>query len=89
MSAGEPGEGTGAVKTIIHVNRHIIAANRKTGRRDPIFTVKTYKGTQCTNVVSISGEAKFVYRPEKPLSCGAVAWVEADSADVVVGRNRE
>jgi len=31
------------MKTIIHVNQHVIKRNRLTGERDPTLTVKTYK----------------------------------------------
>jgi len=33
------------MKTIIHVNQHIIRANKKYGTTKPPITVKTYKGT--------------------------------------------
>jgi len=31
------------VKKRIHVNMHIIRKNHKTGEREPVLTVKTYK----------------------------------------------
>ena len=31
------------MKTIIHVNQHVIKANRKNNVEDPVLTVKTYK----------------------------------------------
>lgn len=60
----------------IHVNKHVIGSNRKTGKREPIFRVKTYKQNVAAFEVEFTGNAKMVYRPEKPLSCGAVAWIE-------------
>ena len=63
------------MKTIIHVNKHIIAANAKHGRNDPPLTVKTYKSnTKCHEVEFISG--RVIHRPDKPLSCGARLWIE-------------
>ena len=62
----------------IHVNRHNIAYNKKHGTDRPVFTVKTYKSNTKTNTVDIVGGARFVYRPNKPLPCGAVAWVETE-----------
>lgn len=31
------------MKTIVHVNQHVIKANRKNGVQDAVLTVKTYK----------------------------------------------
>lgn len=59
------------MKTIIHVNRHKIKA-----RDAKPLTVKTYKGQRNASEVTIIGKARLVYRPNKPLSCGAVAWIE-------------
>ena len=71
------------MKTVIHVNRHHIAANRKDGGDRPVFTVKNYKQNRKGRRVIGHGPSEFVYRPEKPLKCGAVAWVET-SAEVTV-----
>lgn len=62
------------MKTIIHVNRHKIKA-----REAKPLTVKTYKGQRNAKEVMILGPSKLVYRPEKPLSCGAVAWIETNA----------
>lgn len=69
------------MKTIIHINRHIMAKNRKEGRQDPPITVKTYKDNRYTKRADILDKegnvvASVVYQPECQLSCGAVAWVE-------------
>ena len=64
------------MKTVIHVNQHIIKANRKTGSNDPVLTVKTYKTNVYAHSVKIDGPSVVVYRPEKPLSCGAHVWIE-------------
>lgn len=66
-------------KTIVHVNMHVIKANRKTGARNPCLTVKTYKSNQYAHEVLIDGPCKVVYSPDKPLSCGAVCWIETYS----------
>ena len=62
-------------KAVIHVDRHHIAANAK-GADKPVFSVKRRGKTTKGNVVRIFGPSTFVYRPERPLSCGARAWVE-------------
>jgi hypothetical protein len=72
------------MKRFIHVNQHIIKANRKYGKRDPVLTVKTYKDNEYGHEVHIDGPCKIVYRPDKPLSCGATVWIETDSEVFVV-----
>ncbi|TXG86625.1 MAG: hypothetical protein E6R13_00165 [Spirochaetes bacterium] len=67
------------MKTIVHVNQHVIKANRKSGASDPVLTVKTYKDNTYAHEVEITGPSKIVYSPEKPLSCGAHVWIETES----------
>ena len=64
------------MKTIIHVNQHKIKSNSKTGSKNPVLTVKTYKSNTYTNRVKIDGPCTVVYSPDKPLSCGAKVWIE-------------
>jgi hypothetical protein len=66
------------MKTIIHVNQHIIKANAKNGRSDPVLTVKTYKTNTYASEVEIKGPSKVVFS-EKPLPCGARVWIETQS----------
>ena len=66
------------MKTIVHVNQHVIKANGKTGARDPVLTVKTYKTNTYAHEVVINGPCRIVYRPDKPLSCGAKVWIETE-----------
>lgn len=68
-------------KTIIHVNQHVIKANRKTGAKNPVLTVKNRGKNTYAHEVVIYGQdgkiaAKVVYSPDKPLSCGAHVWIE-------------
>jgi hypothetical protein len=65
-----------AMKTVIHVNRHHIASNFKDDGDRHVFSVKDYKQTRTGNHVTVEGKVSFVYRPQKPLACGARAWVE-------------
>ena len=67
------------MKTIIHVNQHVIKANRKTGAQDPVLTVKTYKSNIYAHEVLINGPSKIVYSSDKPLSCGAHVWIETQA----------
>jgi len=67
------------VKTIIHVNMHIIKANAKNDTNNPPLTVKTYKTNTYAHTASINGPSRVVYNADKPLSCGARCWVETDA----------
>ena len=66
------------MKTIVHVNQHIVKKNTKTGGREPVLTVKTYRSNDYTDEVVIKGPSKVIYRPDKPLSCGARVWIETE-----------
>ncbi len=73
------------MKTIIHVNQHVIKANAKNGEHEPPITVKTYKSNTYAHEVVINGPCKLVYRPDKPLSCGARLWIETDAEVILDG----
>tara|TARA_R100001082_G_C4269246_1_gene118991 strand:- start:398 stop:616 length:219 start_codon:yes stop_codon:yes gene_type:complete len=64
------------MKKIIHINQHVIKRNAKTGEREPVITVKTYKDNNYGHEVTVDGPCKIVYSPDKPLSCGAKVWIE-------------
>ena len=72
------------MKTVVHVNQHIIRSNSKTGEREPVLTVKTYKDNRYAHRVRIAGPCTVVYQPDSPLSCGAKVWIETES-EVEVG----
>ena len=75
------------MKTIIHVNQHVIKSNRKDDKNDPVLTVKTYKSNVYANAVQINGPSKVVYSHDKPLSCGAHVWIETESEVIVDAKN--
>jgi hypothetical protein len=75
------------MKTIIHVNQHVIKSNRKNGVNDPVLTVKTYKSNEYAHEVMIHGPSKVIYSPDQPLSCGAHVWIETQSPVEVVKRD--
>jgi ribosomal protein S4E len=69
--------------TVIHINQHKIKANTKHGTRDPVVTFKgkhVGRATYCHQAVIVDEQgnevARVIYRPDKPLSCGARCWVE-------------
>jgi hypothetical protein len=72
------------MKTIVHVNQHVIKSNRKNKVEDPVLTVKTYKDNRYAHEVEILGPSKIIYSPDKPLSCGAHVWIETEGEVVVL-----
>ena len=72
------------MKAKIHINRHKIRSNAKNGEREPVITVKTYKSNEYAMSVKINGPSVVVYSPDKPLSCGAKVWIEADYDDLIL-----
>ena len=72
------------MKTKIHINQHVIKANHKNNKRDPVITVKTYNSNNYGHQVDILGPSKVIYSPNKPLSCGAKVWIETDSEVIVI-----
>jgi hypothetical protein len=71
------------MRTIIHVNQHIIKINRKNLSNEPVLTVKTYKENKYAHEVEIVGPSKVVYSPDKPLSCGAQVWIETQGEVII------
>jgi hypothetical protein len=69
------------MKTVIHINQHIIKSNAKKNESFPVITCKTYKSNDYGREVILYGQdgkesAKVVYSPDKPLKCGAKVWIE-------------
>ena len=85
------------MKTIIHVNQHKIKKNNKDNTCEPVLTCKTYKSNiygHRADILDDRGKvvASVVYRPEKPLSCGARVWIETQNQVNVIntlGKNSE
>ena len=73
-----------SMKTIIHVNQHVVKANTKNGTNDPVLTIKNYKANRYAHQVEVKGPSKVVYSPNKPLSCGARVWVETQAEVEVI-----
>tara|TARA_Y100001963_G_scaffold124560_1_gene175469 strand:+ start:1182 stop:1397 length:216 start_codon:yes stop_codon:yes gene_type:complete len=63
----------------IHVNMHKVRANKKHGTNEPVLTIKESKSNTYCHEVDILGPSKLVYRPDKPLSCGARVWIETNA----------
>lgn len=82
------------MKAIIHVNQHKIRSNKRHDTCDPVLTVKTYKDNEYGHEAVILGQdgklaATVIYRPDKPLSCGARVWIEVPNRESVTITNKE
>ena len=84
------------MKKIIHVNQHKIRSNKKNNTDEPVLTVKTYKDNNYAHEAVLKTKdgveiAKVIYRPHKPLSCGARVWIEVntDNVDVELIRRKK
>lgn len=68
-------------KTYIHVNQHVIRANKKHEKNDPVITVKSGKNNTYCHEVEILGPSKVIYGGnDKPLlNCGARVVIETES----------
>ena len=60
----------------IHVNQHIIKANKKNGTNEPVLTIKTTSDNIKANHIMIGENVRLCYAPESPLACGATIWIE-------------
>lgn len=76
------------MKRIININRHIIHANKQRGERTPPISVKAAGLNVYGDTVDIRDKegntvARIMYRPDKPLKCGATAWIEVTTGCLV------
>lgn len=69
----------------IHINQHIIRANKKNGTDDPPITIKEGKRNWKANSVHILGPSVLIYDSEHPLKCGAKCWIETKSNIITIG----
>lgn len=64
----------------IYINSNTIRSNKKHGKEYPPITIRDgNKVIAYTTEVTIFGDSKVVYSPDKPLACGAKVWIETDA----------
>ncbi len=63
-------------KTTINVNKAEVKQNRQRENPKPVITVKRHDSNTYGFSAKVNGPCEIVYRPEKPLSCGGVVWIE-------------
>ena len=68
-------------KKYIHVNQHVIRANKKNNANDPVITIKQGSTNTYCHEVEIKGPSRMIYSGnDKPiLSCGARVVIETES----------
>ena len=68
-------------KKYIHVNQHVIRANKKHGTNDPVITIKQGSKNKYFHEVEVKGPSNIMYGGnDKPLlSCGARVVIETES----------
>ena len=71
----------------IHINQHVIRANKKHGTNEPPITVKQGRKNTYCHSVEVLGPSRVVYQPCNPLNCGARVWVETEAPLVIDGRS--
>ena len=74
------------MKTYIHVNQHVIKANKKNGTNDPVLTVKRGRTNTYGHRVKILGESEVIYSGNEKtlLPCGArVAIVTESEVEII------
>ena len=64
-------------KTIVVINRHKIAANKKNGTMEPVISVRKGRSGKPSYVSEFDiSDGKLIYSPDHPLKCGATVWIE-------------
>lgn len=71
------------MKCQIHVNRKIVAANKKAGHDDPALSIKCSLGTIRAKRIKFLGGANLFQDASRPRSCGATIWLESDLENIV------
>jgi hypothetical protein len=66
----------------VHVNQHVIRANKMKGENGPPLRIIRGSKSEPAYEVELIGRARVVYSPDKPLKCGARVWIEAEDAKV-------
>jgi|TARA_B110001452_G_C14932904_1_gene326202 hypothetical protein len=62
------------VKKYIHVNQHHIRDNKKNDTNLPPISVICRNKTYHCHEIDLQGHTQLIYRPKKPLGCGARLW---------------
>ena len=72
--------------TRIHINRHVLAGNKRNNRNDPPILIRQGNRTKACHQVDIPASCRLVYEPNHPLPCGAVLWIEVDKTTAIYSK---
>jgi hypothetical protein len=72
------------MKATVIVNRHIVTANKKESKEDPVISVNTYKGVIYGKVIEFLGASKLIQDVNHPRSCGATVWLECQLEELLI-----
>lgn len=71
--------------TIIHVDKRVIAQNKKKGTDDPPLLIRYANGDiRRAHEIKVHGVTNFVHRNDAPLPSGARLWVETNGEVEIV-----
>ena len=81
--AGTWKKGKQPKKTIIHINSNIIKQNKhkQKSEREPVIAIKGATKSYVHELV-IPAPCRIVYKPDRPLPCGAKVWIEVLNCDL-------
>ena len=71
------------MKSLVHVNQHIIKSNHKNNENKPVITIKQGGKTLYAWGVDFKGSSKLEYHESDPLSCGARVWISTND-DIIL-----
>jgi len=66
------------MKAVVVINRHNVAANKKSGDNQPCISIRTYKGVTYARKIKFTGETTLIQDFDNPLCSGANIWIECD-----------
>jgi hypothetical protein len=82
LTADKPGLMPAGTIKRIHVNQQLIRQNKKHGMRENVITIQWRNKSYRVKRADIRGQSAAIYRPDRPLSCGARVWIET-TAEVI------
>lgn len=77
------------MKSIIHVNQHLIKSNLKNNTNHPTITVKQNSSTIYAWGINLLGPSKLEYHKDNPLSCGARVYIVTNHPIELLDQNNQ
>lgn len=77
------------MKSIVHINQHLIRANHKNNENKPVVTIKQNGKTIYAWGVEFTGKSKLEYHESDPLSCGARVWISTEEPIILLDQENK